>query len=261
MDKSWIWSNNKSSEEYTNRVSTFINLSRSHLNDENKTPCPCTDCGNFYSHELETVERHLSVNSFSKSYTNWVYHGEDETASSFNIDDLESDINEDNEDSEEDDDEMFDVIEDITGGEHGTKKKAIDIPNNSTTTQPTESTQNEQEDLDSTTPTKKRTHGQNRSKGTSKLVADTKNKLPVTVKKGELHPVGVNASQLASEIGFILKNHAPLKYKGWKNVPPEDKALIHTRIKKRSVAAAKNKAKVPYNHRGGSKSFILEQKE
>ncbi|KAF4346801.1 hypothetical protein G4B88_007830 [Cannabis sativa] len=116
MDKSWIWSNNKLSEEYTNGVSTFINLARSRLNDENKTPCPCTDCVNFYYHELETVERHLWVNGFSKSYTNWVYHGEDETASSFNIDDLESDINEDNEDSEEEDDEMFDVIEDITGG-------------------------------------------------------------------------------------------------------------------------------------------------
>ncbi|XP_060974565.1 uncharacterized protein LOC133039673 [Cannabis sativa] len=84
MDKSWIWSNNKLSEEYTNGVSTFINLARSHLNDENKTPCPCTDCVNFYYHELETVERHLWVN--------------------------------DNEDSEEEDDEMFDVIEDITGG-------------------------------------------------------------------------------------------------------------------------------------------------
>ncbi|KAF4357259.1 hypothetical protein G4B88_012626 [Cannabis sativa] len=241
----------------------------------------------------------------------------------------------------------------------GPKKKAIDMPNKtrstrniseqsseipittpslpvsrvnySTTTQPTESTQNEQEDLESTAPTKKRTRGQNRSKGTSKVVADTKSKLPVTARKGELHPVGDNASKLASEIGFIVRNHAPLKYKGWKNVPPEDKALIHTRIKdkfkidpkeerhmhdvierhcsnryknyrnqlhahykdvvkegkdplanrplnhrmtdqdwhwlcdnifgnpnwqKRSVAAAKNKAKVPYNHRGRSKSFI-----
>ncbi|KAF4364063.1 hypothetical protein G4B88_015428 [Cannabis sativa] len=239
------------------------------------------------------------------------------------------------------------------------KKKAIDIPNKtrstrniseqsseipittpslpvsrvnySTTTKPTESTQNEQDDLESTAPTKKRTRGQNRSKGTSKVVADTKSKLPVTARKGEHHPVGDNASKLASEIGFIVRNHAPLKYKGWKNVPPEDKALIHTRIKdkfkidpkeerhmhdvierhcsnryknyrnqlhahykdvvkegkdplanrplnhrmtdqdwhwlcdnifgnpnwqKRSVAAAKNKAKVPYNHRGGSKSFI-----
>ncbi|KAF4369470.1 hypothetical protein G4B88_029568 [Cannabis sativa] len=160
--------------------------------------------------------------------------------------------------------------------EHGTKKNAIDIPNrtrstrniseqsseipittpslpvsrvnNSTTTQPRKSTQNEQEDLESTALTKKKTRGQNRSKGTTR--------------KGELHPVGVDASRLALEIGFI---------KGWKNVPPEDKTLIHTRIKdkfkidlkeerhmhdKRSVAAAKNKAKVPYNHRGGSKSFI-----
>ncbi|KAF4373673.1 hypothetical protein G4B88_029623 [Cannabis sativa] len=103
--------------------------------------------------------------------------------------------------------------------------------NYSTTTQPTESTQNEQEDLESTAPTKKRTRGQNRSKGTSKVVADTKSKLPVTARKGELHPAGDNASKLASEIGFIVRNHAPLKYKGWKNVPPEDKALIHTRIK------------------------------
>ncbi|KAF4368437.1 hypothetical protein G4B88_025499 [Cannabis sativa] len=143
--------------------------------------------------------------------------------------------------------------------------------NNSTTTQPRESTQNEQEDLESTAPTKKRTRGQNSSIGTSKIVANTKQKFPVTARKGELHPVGVNASRLASEISFIVRNHAPLKYKGWKHVPPEDKALIHTRIKdkfkinpkeerhmhdKHSVATSKNKAKVPYNHRGGSKSFI-----
>ncbi|KAF4369898.1 hypothetical protein F8388_011768 [Cannabis sativa] len=205
--------------------------------------------------------------------------------------------------------------------EHGTKKNAIDIPNrtrstrniseqsseipittsslpvnNSTTTQPRKSTQNEQEDLEFTTPTKKRTRGQNRSKGTSKIVEDTKQKLPVTARKGELHPVGVNASRLASEIGFIDKfkiapkeerhmhdvteRHCSNRYKNYRNqlhahykdVVKEGKDPLANRPlnyritdqdchwlcdnifgnanwQKRSVAAAKNKAKVPYNHR------------
>ncbi|XP_062076859.1 uncharacterized protein LOC133781794 [Humulus lupulus] len=115
MDKNWIWSNDKLSMEYTNGVSNFITLARGHLNDENKTRCPCTQCVNFYYYELETVERHLWVNGFSKSYTNWVFHGEDKTSSSFNVDELESDINEDSVDSEDDDD-MIEAIQDVAGG-------------------------------------------------------------------------------------------------------------------------------------------------
>ncbi|XP_062080223.1 uncharacterized protein LOC133784977 [Humulus lupulus] len=115
MDKDWIWSNNKLSMEYTNGVSNFITLACGHLNDENKTRCPCTQCVNFYYYELETIERHLWVNGFSKSYTNWVFHGEDKTSSSFNVDELESDINEDSVDSEDDDD-MIEAIQDVAGG-------------------------------------------------------------------------------------------------------------------------------------------------
>ena len=118
MDKNWIRSNDKLSIEYTNGVSSFITLARGHLNDENKTRCPCTQCVNFYYYELETVERHLWVNGFSKSYTNWVFHGEDKTSSSFNVDELESDINEDAvySDDDDDDDDMLEAIQDVAGG-------------------------------------------------------------------------------------------------------------------------------------------------
>ncbi|GMN55023.1 hypothetical protein TIFTF001_024138 [Ficus carica] len=48
---------------------------------------------------------------------------------------------------------------------------------------------------------------------------------------GELHPYGKNASRLASEIGIIVRDHAPHKVKGWSKVDNVDKEIIYTRIK------------------------------
>ena len=53
----------------------------------------------------------------------------------------------------------------------------------------------------------------------------------VAYKQGELHPYGKNASRLASEIGIIVRDHAPLKVKGWSKVDNVDKEIIYTRIK------------------------------
>ena len=79
-------------------------------------------------------------------------------------------------------------------------------------------------------PPKKRTRGPNRSKGTSHLIQGDK-KLNVAYKQGELHPYGKNASRLASEIGIIVRDHAPLKVKGWSKVDDVDKEIIYTHIK------------------------------
>ncbi|KAF4366778.1 hypothetical protein G4B88_022071 [Cannabis sativa] len=120
--------------------------------------------------------------------------------------------------------------------EHGTKKNAIDIPNR------TRSTRN---------------------------ISEQSSEIPITTPS--LPVSRVNNSTTTQPRKSTQNEQEDLESTGWKNVPPEDKALIHTRIKdkfkidvkeerhmhdKRSVAVAKNKAKVPYNHRGGSKSFI-----
>ncbi|XP_024020493.1 uncharacterized protein LOC21409019 [Morus notabilis] len=81
----------------------------------------------------------------------------------------------------------------------------------------------------STAPPKKRTRGPNRSKGTGRLISE--NKLNVTYNKGELHPYGDNAIRFASEIGIIVRDHAPLRVKGWSKIDNGDKEVIYTRIK------------------------------
>ncbi|XP_024024945.1 uncharacterized protein LOC21397946 isoform X1 [Morus notabilis] len=81
----------------------------------------------------------------------------------------------------------------------------------------------------SSAPPKKRTRGPDRSKGTSHLISE--NKLDMTYNKGELHPYGDNASRFASEIGIIVRDHAPLRVKGWSKIDNGDKEVIYTRIK------------------------------
>ncbi|GMN34256.1 hypothetical protein TIFTF001_042018 [Ficus carica] len=87
-----------------------------------------------------------------------------------------------------------------------------------------------QQDPTSSAPPKKRTRGPNRSKGMSHFISQGE-KLNVAYKQGELHPYGKNASRLASEIGIIVRDHAPLKVKGWSKVDDVDKEIIYTRIK------------------------------
>ncbi|GMN30396.1 hypothetical protein TIFTF001_041452 [Ficus carica] len=88
-----------------------------------------------------------------------------------------------------------------------------------------------QQDPTSSAPPKKRTRGPNRSKGTSHLISPGEKKLNVAYKQGELHPYRKNASRLASEIGNIVRDHAPVKVKGWSKVDDVDKEIINTRIK------------------------------
>ena len=80
-------------------------------------------------------------------------------------------------------------------------------------------------------PIKKKTRGPNRSKATSFLIGQTKKKLEVSAREGELHPYGDNASKFASEIGILVREYAPLRVKGWSNVDGKDKEVIYARIK------------------------------
>ena len=70
MDKRWIWCNDKLSTEYTNGVKSFIELAKHHLDNDNKTRCPCQNCRNVYVQHITVVERHLMVKGFSRDYQN-----------------------------------------------------------------------------------------------------------------------------------------------------------------------------------------------
>ena len=116
MDKRWIWCNDKLSTEYTNGVKSFIELAKHHLDNDNKTRCPCPHCRNVYVQHITVVERHLMVKGFSRDYQNWIFHGEPMTLSG--DDDLENVEDDAEDDVDEDDDDMMAALEDAAGGVH-----------------------------------------------------------------------------------------------------------------------------------------------
>ena len=110
MDKSWIRCNDRLSREYTEGVENFIAIARNHLNERNKTLCPCISCVNFFEQDLTTIQNHLWYKGFSRHYVVWKYHGEKDTSTSSN-----PDIVEDDDDSQNNDD-MISAIHDAIGG-------------------------------------------------------------------------------------------------------------------------------------------------
>ncbi|XP_060673886.1 uncharacterized protein LOC132804022 [Ziziphus jujuba] len=112
MEKKWIWCHDKLSDEYTNGVKSFIELAKHHLDEDNRTRCPCRYCRNVYFQDISVVERHLWVKGFSPDYHNWIYHGE-----ALNFQGIEMGFEEDDEavehDREEDDnDDMMVALQD-----------------------------------------------------------------------------------------------------------------------------------------------------
>ncbi|XP_060673894.1 uncharacterized protein LOC132804030 [Ziziphus jujuba] len=115
MEKKWIWCHDKLSGEYTNGVKSFIELAKHHLDEDNRTRCPCRYCRNVYFQDISVVKRHLWVKGFSPDYHNWIYHGE-----ALNFQGIEMGFEEDDEavehDQEEDDnDDIRVALQDATG--------------------------------------------------------------------------------------------------------------------------------------------------
>ncbi|XP_060671841.1 uncharacterized protein LOC132803267 [Ziziphus jujuba] len=115
MEKKWIWCHDKLSDEYTNGVKSFIELAKHHLDEDNRTRCPCRYCRNVYFQDISVVERHLWVKGFSPDYHNWIYHGE-----ALNFQGIEMGFEEDDEvvehDREEDDnDDIRIALQDAAG--------------------------------------------------------------------------------------------------------------------------------------------------
>ena len=72
--------------------------------------------------------------------------------------------------------------------------------------------------------------GPSRGEAVHKLV-DKEGKLSVGYRKEELRVHGRHASKFASQIGNIVRHHAPLQHSGWGSVPKDDKFEMTEQLK------------------------------
>ncbi|KAF5805550.1 putative Transposase-associated domain-containing protein [Helianthus annuus] len=78
MGHQWVQNGNRVSTEYVDGVKEFLNVARQTLNSNGLTLCPCAKCLNTRLQKIDVIAAHLINVGIDKSYTCWVYHGEDE---------------------------------------------------------------------------------------------------------------------------------------------------------------------------------------
>ena len=76
MDRSWINLRDRASNEYSDGVVNFIKIATNFLDEEGRTRCPCSNCGNMNWNRLDVVERHLYKYAMSPTYRRWTFHGD-----------------------------------------------------------------------------------------------------------------------------------------------------------------------------------------
>ena len=65
------------SDEYEKGVEDFLEFSRTNAPVVGgKFFCPCVNCVNGRRHSLNEIRAHVICDGFSRSYTNWIWHGE-----------------------------------------------------------------------------------------------------------------------------------------------------------------------------------------
>ncbi|XP_042942758.1 uncharacterized protein LOC122307433 [Carya illinoinensis] len=112
MDKSWMnLPNRLRSPAYAEGVNTFLNLARNHSRGSDRIRCPCRACCNTLFLPIFDVETHLFMKGINPNYTQWIFHGEEETQS-FNDDDDDSVADSSNEYI----DDMDHMLDDIRAG-------------------------------------------------------------------------------------------------------------------------------------------------
>ncbi|XP_042467453.1 uncharacterized protein LOC122050628 [Zingiber officinale] len=108
MEKSWIHSKNRNSEEYRRKVDEFLELAYKDKTEDSRIYCPCCDCKNRYFVSKLDARMHIIVRGFYNKYRVWVYHGEtyssqQTTLSSGGASDMNTDDN------------MFRMVQDVFG--------------------------------------------------------------------------------------------------------------------------------------------------
>ncbi|XP_042973519.1 uncharacterized protein LOC122305193 [Carya illinoinensis] len=87
MDKSWMNLTDRFRlPAYADGVNTFLTFARNHSRGSDRIRCPCRSCRNMIFLPIFDVETHLFIKGINPNYTQWIFHGEEETTS-FNDDD------------------------------------------------------------------------------------------------------------------------------------------------------------------------------
>ena len=83
-------------------------------------------------------------------------------------------------------------------------------------------------------PTKK-VRGKTRGVNADKVFSQLNSKLPVTLTEQNGRPTGPYAEMFANEIGYTIRNHAPLNVEKWKKI---NKVDVDNMIKRMQVSDA-----------------------
>ena len=77
MDKIWMYSKSRGSDEYITGVNTFLEFASQNIQSiDGKISCPCVKCFNTLRFPTHTVFNHLLRYGFQHGYDKWIYHGE-----------------------------------------------------------------------------------------------------------------------------------------------------------------------------------------
>ncbi|XP_035541671.1 uncharacterized protein LOC118344673 [Juglans regia] len=123
MDKCWMNDPDRLvSPAYAEGVKYFLTQARNHASGRARIRCPCRACLNNLWLPIPEVETHLFIKGINPNYTQWIFHGEEETTLYVSDDDLDDDI------IQEDDyiDDMQHMLDDIRAGTF------VDVPQDST---------------------------------------------------------------------------------------------------------------------------------
>ncbi|KAF5441885.1 hypothetical protein F2P56_037164 [Juglans regia] len=80
MDKSWMNLGDRLvSPAYAEGVKNFLTIARNHCEGSDCIRCPCRICCNNLFLPIFEVETHLFIKGINPNYTQWIFHGEEET--------------------------------------------------------------------------------------------------------------------------------------------------------------------------------------
>ncbi|XP_042950337.1 uncharacterized protein LOC122282453 [Carya illinoinensis] len=79
MDKSWMHIGDRlRSHEYAEGVNHFLSMAQSNAPASDAIRCPCRICRNNFFQPFDVVRDHLFLRGIDISYTQWIFHGEDD---------------------------------------------------------------------------------------------------------------------------------------------------------------------------------------
>ncbi|XP_035546617.1 uncharacterized protein LOC118348652 [Juglans regia] len=79
MDKAWMHIEDRlRSNEYGQGVRQFMAMAQANAPSSDRIRCPCRRCRNRQFHPLSLVEDHLFIIGIDSTYTEWIFHGEDD---------------------------------------------------------------------------------------------------------------------------------------------------------------------------------------